>query len=126
GAPPQSTVGQLGRVARIRAAVAREPGLAVCGAAYDGIGIPACIATGSAAATQVLRYLRESRPAGVTGGHGMTPRDAAGRVRLPDPGGGRAMGSWQGLRNPRGRRPRAASRTSLIPTPCGSAFGGPA
>ena len=70
GALPQYTVGHLGRVARIRAAVAREPGLAVCGAAYDGIGIPACIATASAAATQVLRYLRESRPAGVTGGHG--------------------------------------------------------
>jgi protoporphyrinogen/coproporphyrinogen III oxidase len=70
GALPQYTVGHLGRVARIRAAVGREPGLAVCGAAYDGIGIPACIATAQAAATQVLRHLRESRPAGVTGGHG--------------------------------------------------------
>jgi protoporphyrinogen/coproporphyrinogen III oxidase len=70
GALPQYTVGHLGRVARIRAAVGREPGLAVCGAAYDGIGIPACIATAQAAATQVLRYLRESRPAGVTGGRG--------------------------------------------------------
>src|SRR5262249_57644056 len=70
GALPQYTVGHLGRVARIRAAVAREPGLAVCGAAYDGIGIPACIATGSAAATQGLRYPPESRPAGLTGGHG--------------------------------------------------------
>ena len=30
--------------------VGREPGLAVCGAAYDGIGIPACIATARAAA----------------------------------------------------------------------------
>jgi oxygen-dependent protoporphyrinogen oxidase len=57
-------------VERIRAAVGREPGLAVCGAAYDGIGIPACVATARAAATQVLRYLRESRPVGVTGGHG--------------------------------------------------------
>jgi oxygen-dependent protoporphyrinogen oxidase len=70
GALPQYTVGHLGRVARIRAAVSREPGLAVCGAAYDGIGIPACIATARTAATHVLRYLRESRPAGVTGGHG--------------------------------------------------------
>ncbi len=70
GALPQYTVGHLGRVARIRAAVGREPGLAVCGAAYDGIGIPACIATAQAAAAQVLRYLRESRPAGVTSGHG--------------------------------------------------------
>ena len=70
GALPQYTVGHLGRVERIRAAVSREPGLAVCGAAYDGIGIPACIATARSAATQVLRYLRESRPAGVTGGRG--------------------------------------------------------
>jgi len=68
GALPQYTVGHLGRVERIRAAVGREPGLAVCGAAYDGIGIPACIATARSAATQVLRYLREGRPAGVTGG----------------------------------------------------------
>jgi oxygen-dependent protoporphyrinogen oxidase len=70
GALPQYTVGHLSRVERIRAAVGREPGLAVCGAAYDGIGIPACIATARAAATQVLRYLRENRPAGVTGGRG--------------------------------------------------------
>ena len=55
---------------RIRAGVRREPGLAVCGAAYDGIGIPACIATARAAASQVLSYLRESRPVGVTGGRG--------------------------------------------------------
>ena len=70
GALPQYTVGHLGRVGRIRAAVGREPGLAVCGAAYDGIGIPACIATAESAAAQVLRYLREVRPASVTGGHG--------------------------------------------------------
>jgi oxygen-dependent protoporphyrinogen oxidase len=62
GALPQYTVGHLGRVERIRAAVARQPGLAVCGAAYDGIGIPACIATARAAAGQVLAYLREHRP----------------------------------------------------------------
>ena len=68
GALPQYTVGHLGRVKRIRAGVGREPGLAVCGAAYDGIGIPACIATAESAAAQVLRYLRASRPAGVTGG----------------------------------------------------------
>ena len=70
GALPQYTVGHLSRVERIRAGVGREPGLAVCGAAYDGIGIPACIATARAAASQVLRYLRESRPADVTGGRG--------------------------------------------------------
>jgi oxygen-dependent protoporphyrinogen oxidase len=59
GALPQYAVGHLGRVARIRAAVARQPGLAVCGAVYDGVGIPACIGTARAAAGQVLAYLRD-------------------------------------------------------------------
>ena len=45
GALPQYAVGHLDRIARIREDVARVPGLAVCGAAYDGIGIPACIAS---------------------------------------------------------------------------------
>jgi oxygen-dependent protoporphyrinogen oxidase len=57
GGLPQYTIGHLERVARIRAALAAQPGLAVCGAAYDGIGIPACIATARLAATQVLTYL---------------------------------------------------------------------
>jgi protoporphyrinogen oxidase len=54
GGLPQYAVGHLGRVARIRAAVAGVPGLAVCGASYDGVGIPACIATGRLAAEQML------------------------------------------------------------------------
>jgi oxygen-dependent protoporphyrinogen oxidase len=45
GGLPQYAVGHLDRVARIRADVARVPGLAVCGAAYDGVGIPAVIAS---------------------------------------------------------------------------------
>jgi protoporphyrinogen/coproporphyrinogen III oxidase len=57
GGLPQYSVGHLGRVARIRAGVAAEPGLAVCGAAYDGIGIPACIASARLAADQVLAHL---------------------------------------------------------------------
>jgi oxygen-dependent protoporphyrinogen oxidase len=61
GGLPQYNVGHLDRVARIRAAVAGQPGLAVAGAAYDGIGIPACISTAKTAATQVRDYLR-SRP----------------------------------------------------------------
>ena len=43
GGLPQYAVGHLDRVARIRAAVAAVPGLAVCGAAYDGVGVPAVI-----------------------------------------------------------------------------------
>jgi protoporphyrinogen/coproporphyrinogen III oxidase len=61
GALPQYSVGHLGRVARIQAAVAGQPGLAVCGAAYDGVGIPACVATARAAASQVLEFLRCGR-----------------------------------------------------------------
>lgn len=45
GGLPQYAVGHLDRVARIRASVAEVPGLAVCGAAYDGVGIAACIAS---------------------------------------------------------------------------------
>jgi oxygen-dependent protoporphyrinogen oxidase len=40
-------------VTLIRSAVAAVPGLAVCGAAYDGVGIPACIASAQAAVDQV-------------------------------------------------------------------------
>jgi oxygen-dependent protoporphyrinogen oxidase len=60
GGLPQYTVGHLERVARIRAGIAAQPGLAVCGAAYDGIGIPACIGSARLATGQVLAYL-ESR-----------------------------------------------------------------
>ena len=62
GGLPQYAVGHQERVARIRAAVATQPGLAVCGAAYDGLGIPACIASARQAADQVLAHL-ESREA---------------------------------------------------------------
>jgi oxygen-dependent protoporphyrinogen oxidase len=55
GALPQYAVGHLDRVARIRAAVARQPGLAVCGAAYDGVGIPAVIGSARRAVSQVAR-----------------------------------------------------------------------
>jgi oxygen-dependent protoporphyrinogen oxidase len=54
GGLPQYAVGHLDKVAGIRAAVAAVPGLAVCGATYDGVGIPACIASGGQAAERVL------------------------------------------------------------------------
>ncbi|MFI1454409.1 protoporphyrinogen oxidase [Streptomyces roseus] len=50
---PQYPVGHLARVERIRSAVAALPGLAVCGALYDGVGIPACIASAARAADVV-------------------------------------------------------------------------
>ncbi|MGW5237960.1 protoporphyrinogen oxidase [Monashia sp. NPDC004114] len=51
GGLPQYAVGHAERVA-----ATREPGagLALCGAAYDGVGIPACIASGRAAARRLV------------------------------------------------------------------------
>jgi oxygen-dependent protoporphyrinogen oxidase len=57
GALPQYAVGHVDRVRNIRTSVGAVAGLAVCGAAYDGLGIPACIASARAAATQVLAGL---------------------------------------------------------------------
>jgi oxygen-dependent protoporphyrinogen oxidase len=74
GALPQYDVGHLDRVARVRAAVAVQPGLAVCGAAYDGVGIPACVASARAAAGRVLAHLQERR-----GGEWHEDTPAAGR-----------------------------------------------
>ncbi len=45
GALPQYTVGHAMRVRAIRESIATLPGLAVCGAAYDGTGVAACIAS---------------------------------------------------------------------------------
>ena len=59
GALPQYTVGHLDRVDRIRAAAATVPGLELAGAAYEGVGIPACIASGRSAARAVATHLRE-------------------------------------------------------------------
>ncbi len=58
GGLPQYNVGHADRVARVRSAIAGQPGLAVAGAAYDGLGVPACIASARAAATRVLDHLR--------------------------------------------------------------------
>jgi oxygen-dependent protoporphyrinogen oxidase len=57
GGLPQYAVGHVERVARVRAAVAAVPGLAVCGAAFDGVGIPACIGSARAAADRVVAAL---------------------------------------------------------------------
>ncbi|MFI9808941.1 protoporphyrinogen oxidase [Streptomyces sp. NPDC052301] len=66
---PQYTVGHLDRVQRIRDAVAAQPGLAVCGALYDGVGVGVCMATARKATDQVLTWLKKDKD-----------RDAAGRT----------------------------------------------
>ncbi len=59
GALPQYAPGHLDRVARARSLVAGLPPLALAGAAYDGVGIPACVRSGEEAADKVLTVLRE-------------------------------------------------------------------
>lgn len=54
GGLPQYAVGHRASVERVRTAVALQPGLAVCGAAYDGIGIPACVASAEQAVRDLL------------------------------------------------------------------------
>jgi oxygen-dependent protoporphyrinogen oxidase len=58
GGLPQYGLAHTSAVARIDRAVAALPGLAVAGAALRGVGIPACIDTGYAAAERVLRHVR--------------------------------------------------------------------
>ena len=54
---PQYVVGHPDRLERIDSALAGHPGLALAGAAYRGVGIPDCIASGEAAAEGVVRAL---------------------------------------------------------------------
>ncbi|MFS8197335.1 protoporphyrinogen oxidase [Streptomyces sp. CWNU-52B] len=73
---PQYPVGHHARVARIREHVGKVPGLAVCGAAYDGVGIPACVASANAA---VDKLRGDSRPVEALIAHPVrSPRGGAG------------------------------------------------
>jgi len=54
GAFPQYALGHIERVTSIENGAARLPALALAGAAYHGVGIPACIASGRRAARMVL------------------------------------------------------------------------
>lgn len=62
GALPQYAVGHLERVERIRADVARVPGVAVCGAVYDGVGVAACVASATRAAADLVAGLTATPP----------------------------------------------------------------
>ncbi|HUX35118.1 MAG TPA: protoporphyrinogen oxidase [Gemmatimonadaceae bacterium] len=61
-AMPQYNVGHLDRVARIEAQAARNPGLALAGAASGGVGIPDCVRSGERAARTVLEVLARRYP----------------------------------------------------------------
>ena len=69
GGLPQYAVGHVDAVAAVRSEVARLPGLEVAGAAYDGVGVPAVIASATRAAAATVHHLsttpthRGDRPA---------------------------------------------------------------
>lgn len=60
GALPQYAVGHGERMAAADASVASVPGLALCGAVFDGVGVAACVARADRAATSVLAGLGSS------------------------------------------------------------------
>lgn len=53
GGLPQYRPGHVDRVTRVREAVATVPGLVVCGAAYDGVGVAAVIGSAERAAAEL-------------------------------------------------------------------------
>ncbi len=57
---PQYTLGHVERVAEIESRIAAIDGLEVAGAAYHGVGIPDCIASGEGAAERIGNYLRNA------------------------------------------------------------------
>ncbi|HLM57174.1 MAG TPA: protoporphyrinogen oxidase [Pyrinomonadaceae bacterium] len=58
----QYHLGHLERVARIRARLRRHPGLALCGNAYTGAGVPDCVRSGEEAA-EAVSVQKEDGPA---------------------------------------------------------------
>ncbi|HYN66847.1 MAG TPA: protoporphyrinogen oxidase [Ornithinibacter sp.] len=57
GGLPQYAVGHVDRVASVRADVAHLPGVEVAGAVYDGVGIPAVVASATRAAAATVQHL---------------------------------------------------------------------
>ncbi len=57
GGLPQYGVGHTATVAEIERAVADVPGLAVTGASFRGVGIPACVDSATAAAERIAAHL---------------------------------------------------------------------
>jgi protoporphyrinogen/coproporphyrinogen III oxidase len=57
GELPQYVTGHLARIGRIETLLLRSPTLGLAGAAYHGIGIPACIEDGERAASRIMASL---------------------------------------------------------------------
>ncbi|MCG7525254.1 protoporphyrinogen oxidase [Streptomyces sp. OfavH-34-F] len=60
---PQYNVGHVDRVRKVREAVAAQPGLAVCGAVYDGVGVGVCMMTSRRAVDQILPFAKKAASA---------------------------------------------------------------
>ena len=58
---PQYTVGHLGRVEDIRARAAGLRGLFLAGSAFDGVGVPQCVGSGTAAAFSAIASLEQRK-----------------------------------------------------------------
>jgi oxygen-dependent protoporphyrinogen oxidase len=58
-AMPQYNLGHPERLQRIDAALARQPGLALAGNGYRGIGLPDCIHSGELAAEKISMFFQE-------------------------------------------------------------------
>jgi oxygen-dependent protoporphyrinogen oxidase len=69
GGLPQYAVGHVDAVAAVRADIGRLAGIEVAGATYDGVGIPAVVASAERAAAATVHHLttiitrRGDRPA---------------------------------------------------------------
>jgi oxygen-dependent protoporphyrinogen oxidase len=61
GGLPQYGVWHGERVARLERSVADLPGLEIAGSLLNGVGVPACIGTGRAAAERIAEYLARRR-----------------------------------------------------------------
>lgn len=59
-AMPQLEVGHRERLSTLRAALARHPGVAVAGSAYDGVGLASAVRSGVSAAENAISLLTES------------------------------------------------------------------
>jgi oxygen-dependent protoporphyrinogen oxidase len=57
GGLPRYSVGHVGRSRRITESVESLPGLAICGAAFDGVGVAACIGRAAASAGWISQHL---------------------------------------------------------------------
>lgn len=67
GGLPQYEVGHREQVTRLQEALVAWPGLAVCGAAYDGVGIAACLGSADAAASKITAELGAQSDRGTIG-----------------------------------------------------------